>query len=219
MSGAQRLGGLVAEGPLLYVIVDPQAVQPGADPVAVTRAACAGGARVIQLRAKVAPAREAVALARAMASVCREAGALLVVNDRLDVALAAEADGAHLGPNDIPIADARRIAPGLLLGASAGDAARAVALVAEGADYLGVGALFDARASKPDASAPRGVQVIADVRRAVDVPIVGIGGISEANARGVIEAGARGVAVIRAVCGQPDPERAARRLLEIMRGV
>lgn len=201
----------------LYAILDPAALLPGASLLEVAEAALRGGAGVLQLRDKQHTARELVEMARALTSLCERYQALCIVNDRLDVALAAGAHGVHLGPHDIPVEAARRLAPELVIGASAGDEQVAARLVAQGADYLGVGAIFEARPSKADASAPRGVEVLARVRAAVTVPLVGIGGISLENAAQVIEAGADGIAVIRAVCGQPEPEDAARALLEAMR--
>lgn len=202
----------------LYVILDPRALQGGADLFEVGAAALRGGAGVLQLRDKSSSAREVVARARRLGELCRAHGALCIVNDRLDIALAAGADGAHLGPEDVPMELAQKSAPELILGGSAGAPDVARRLVEEGADYLGVGALYDAHPSKSNASDPRGPQAITAVRDAIgDVPMVGIGGITAETAREVVEAGADGVAVIRAVVGASDPERAAQRLREAMR--
>jgi len=118
----------------------------------------------------------------------------------------------HLGPGDVPVADARRVAPDLLIGGSAGTVDRASELVEQGVDYLGSGAVYDAGPSKPDASEPRGPEAIGRVAEHVEVPVVGIGGITAENARAVVRAGADGVAVIRAVVGRDDAEGAARHL-------
>ena len=196
----------------VYVIVDPDRLHPDRTLEETTRAACRGGAGVIQLRDKEGTDRQRLARARRLKVVCRTHGARFVVNDRLDIALAAEADGLHLGPDDLPIVDARRVAPDLLIGGSAGTVERAVELQKAGADYLGCGAVYDAAPSKPDASDPRGPERIAEIVDAVDIPVVGIGGITPDNAPPVLAAGAAGVAVIRAVVAQADPESATRHL-------
>jgi thiamine-phosphate pyrophosphorylase len=198
----------------LYVVLDPQGLLPGADLMDVAAAALTGGARVLQLRDKTSGGGLLLDRARALTALCEAHGALCIINDRLDVALAAGAHGAHLGPDDLPMDAARRVAPDLILGGSAGDVDRARWLVAAGADYLGVGAIFDASASKPNASAPRGPATLTSVTRAVSCPVVGIGGVSLDTIALVRDAGASGAAVIRAVCGQPDPAAAARALLE-----
>jgi thiamine-phosphate diphosphorylase len=198
----------------VYAIIDPAHVSGDVQIEDVARSAIRGGAGVVQLRDKTSTARELVQRARRLQQVCSEMGALFVVNDRLDVALAAGADGVHLGPEDVPVNDARRVAPDLVIGASAGDVATARRLQQAGADYLGCGAVFRAAPSKPDASEPKGTEFLEDIAREVSIPFVGIGGIHPGNARSVIEAGAAGVAVIRAICGAGDPEAAARELLE-----
>jgi thiamine-phosphate pyrophosphorylase len=197
----------------LYVILDPAMCLPGVDVLEVARGALEGGARVVQLRDKASSGQVLLERARALVALCEAYDALCIINDRLDVALAAGAHGAHLGPDDLPMAAARRVAPWLVLGGSAGSVERATQLVAEGADYLGVGAIFDASASKPNASAPRGVAILTDVTRAVSCPVVGIGGVTLDNIAQVRDAGASGAAVIRAVCGQAAPAEATRALL------
>lgn len=181
--------------------------------VEVVRAALQGGAPSVQLRAKDASAREMVALARELLPLTRESGALLWVNDRVDVALAAGVDGAHLGDDDLPLEAARRIVPeGFLLGRSVETPEQACAAVVAGADYLGVGPAF-ATGSKSDAGAPIGVEGVERVARAVEVPVVAIGGIDATNTAPLAAAGAAGVAVIRAVMAAPDVESATRALL------
>ncbi len=197
----------------VYVIVDPRAVPDGQDLMEVAQRALRGGAGVLQLRDKTSSARQLVERAEALKDMCDGYDALFVVNDRLDVALAAGADGVHLGPDDIGIEHARRIAPKLIIGGSAGTLARAKRLEEQGADYLGVGAIYDAHSSKPDASAPRGPGVIAEISSQLHLPIVGIGGITADNAAAVTAAGAAGVAVIRHVVASDAPEAAARQLL------
>lgn len=196
----------------LIVVTDPDC-GPGRAVVDVVRAALRGGAPAIQLRMKDASAREMTVLARALLTETRRAGALLFVNDRVDVALAAGADGAHVGQDDLPVAAARKIAPpGFLIGVSAETAELARRAQAEGADYAGVGPVY-ATGSKADAGDAVGVERIAEVAAAVRIPVVGIGGITIGNAPPVLRAGAAGVAVISAIMRAGDPEAATRALL------
>lgn len=198
----------------LYMILDPSALEPGVDPLWIAQEALAGGAGVLQLRDKRSSARASVSLARALARICASAGVPFIVNDRLDVAIISGADGVHLGPKDLRVDDARALAPGLIIGASAGDPIRALELESQGADYLGCGAVFDATASKPDASPARGVHFITQVRELVSIPVVGIGGITIDNGASVIKAGADGIAVIRAISEHENPREATRLLLQ-----
>ena len=199
----------------LYVIVDT-AVAGDRDPVALAAAAIAGGATAIQLRAKDLPTVRQVAVARALADLARRHAVLFIVNDRLDVALAVEADGVHLGWEDLPPADARRLlGPERVLGVSAGNLEEARAALAAGADYLGVGPIFPTR-TKADAGEAIGLAGLRAIRALSPVPIVAIGGITAENAAAVIAAGADGVAVISAVLLAPDPTAAARRLRQVI---
>ena len=196
----------------LIVVTDPDC-GAGRAVADVVRAALRGGAPAIQLRMKDAPAREMAALARTLLAETREAGALLFINDRVDVALATGADGAHVGQDDLPAAAARRIAPpGFLIGVSAETVELARRAAEDGADYVGVGPVH-ATGSKADAGAAVGLGRITEVASAVRIPVVGIGGIAIGNAPAVIRAGAAGVAVISAVMRADDPEAAVRALL------
>ncbi len=177
-------------------------------------AAIRGGATAIQLREKGRPADEVVAIGRRIAGLCRQAGVLFIVNDRPDVALRCGAHGVHVGPDDPPVPAARQIlGRRKILGASAGTITEAQRAQADGADYLGVGSVF-ATSTKSDAGKPLGIAGLAEVIRAVTIPVVGIGGITAENAAGVIRAGAAGVAVIAAVVGHEDITAAAQRLRE-----
>jgi thiamine-phosphate pyrophosphorylase len=196
----------------LIVVTDPDC-GGGRTVVDVVRAALRGGAPAIQLRMKDAAAREMTEIARALLAETRAAGALLFINDRVDVALAAGADGAHVGQDDLPVAAARRIAPpGFLLGVSAETAELARAAEAHGADYVGAGPVYHT-GSKADAGDAVGTERIAQVAVVVRIPVVGIGGITIENAPPVIHAGAAGVAVISAVMRAADPEAAVRALM------
>jgi len=182
--------------------------------VDVVAAALAAGAPAVQLRDKQASARELLALGRAVLPHARAHGALLFVNDRLDVALALGADGVHLGPDDLPVAAARRaIGGGFLIGASCDDPETARGLVADGADYIGCGAVY-ATSTKKDAGDVIGLEGLDRVARAIDAPVVGIGGITvERSAEVAARTGAAGVAVVGAVMGAADVGEAVRGLL------
>lgn len=200
-------------------VADPVALSGGdtesADAiVSAVRLAAGAGITAVQYRDKSARSPdERLALARRLAALCRELDLLFVVNDDVDLALACGADAVHLGPEDEAVEHVReRVGDRLWIGASAGVPARAVELVTAGADYLGVGAIFDAHGTKPDASAPRGVEVLRDFRAAPalgSVPIVAIGGITAETAGACVRAGADGVAVTRAILGAPDVALAA----------
>jgi len=195
----------------LYVITDEEIGQ-GLSHAELARRAVAGGADVIQLRDKRFSGRALLNAAVAVRKVTRDAGALFIVNDRLDVALAAGADGVHLGASDLPIGEARRLAPpGFIIGASVGSAAAAVRAAAEGADYVALSPTFST-GSKDDAGPGHGLAVLSAVRAAVSLPLVAIGGINAANVADVIAAGADGVAVISAGGGPADGTAAARDL-------
>ena len=197
----------------LIVVADVEGAR-GRDLVGIVRAALAGGAPAVQLRAKTSTGRQMFMLAEALLRETRAAGALFFVNDRVDIALAAGADGAHVGDADLPLVAARKIVPpGFLLGRSVETVDQARLAEREAADYLGVGPVFST-GSKADASAPIGTAAISDIVRAVKIPAVAIGGIDATNSAEVLAAGAAGVAVIRAVLGAPDPRAAARELMQ-----
>ena len=195
----------------LYVITDEE-IGRGRSHAELAARAVAGGADAIQLRDKTLSGRALFHAAFAVREITFDAGALFIVNDRLDVALAAGADGVHLGESDLPIGEARRLAPpGFIIGASVGSVATAVRAATEGADYVALSPTF-ATGSKDDAGPGRGLAVLAEIRAAVSLPIVAIGGITAENVSDVIAAGADGVAVISAVVGKDDVTAAARDL-------
>ncbi len=179
----------------------------------VVAAALAAGAPAVQVRAKGASARELLELGRQILPFARDRGALLFVNDRLDVALALGADGVHLGPDDLPVAAARRAMPaGFLIGASTDDPDGARRLVADGADYIGCGAVY-ATSTKPDVGEVIGLAGLDRVVSAVDVPVVGIGGITIPRSAEVATTAAAGVAVVGAVMAAADVAAAVKGLL------
>lgn len=179
----------------------------------IAEAAIRGGADVVQLRDKAASSRRLYDIALQMRRLTRDAGVPFIVNDRLDIALAVDADGVHIGVEDLPASVARRLlGPGKILGVSAETLEEAVTAEREGADYLGVGPVFEARGTKPDAGEPVGLDRIARIRRGCRLPIVAIGGIHAENARSVRDAGASAAAVISAVASAEDVAQAARTL-------
>jgi thiamine-phosphate pyrophosphorylase len=200
--------------PRLYAIVDP--LDTGRAPLALARAFLEGGARLLQLRMKGASARELLAVAEAIRPLTRAAGALLVVNDRPDVAAAADADGVHLGQEDVPVSVARAVLrPGTLVGVSTHDLDEARAAEAAGADYIGVGPVYETT-SKARPLAPRGLDLVRDVRAAVRCPIVAIGGITLDTAPAVLAAGADAVAMIGALVRTADPAAAVAQALRAL---
>ncbi|MHB1192626.1 MAG: thiamine phosphate synthase [Longimicrobiales bacterium] len=179
----------------------------------VVGAALEAGARSVQLRNKGDPARVLVEVGRELRALTRAHDALLFVNDRVDVALALEADGVHVGPHDLPVAAVRALTPpGFLVGRSADDPEVARIAVAEGADYIGCGTVY-ATTTKADAGDVIGLEGLSAVVRAVRVPVVAIGGITVERAREIVPTGAAGVAVVGAVMSAADPAEAVRRLL------
>jgi len=180
----------------------------------VARAALEGGADALQLRDKDLGGRDMYRLALRIRDLVDRSGSgcLLFINDRVDVALAAGADGVHLGQDDLPATDARSLVGGdMIMGISASTVAEAEEARADGADYLGVGPVFTTP-SKADAGIPIGIEGLRRIVEAVDVPVVAIGGINEDNVRQVFEAGADGIAVISAVTVAEDMLEAVRRL-------
>jgi len=185
----------------------------------VAEAAIAGGADVLQLRDKEAGSGRLYQEALQLRKLTRDARVLFIVNDRLDVALAVDADGVHVGQSDLPASVVRRIlGPGKVLGVSVVTVEEAIRAEKDGADYLGVGPVFEARGTKPDAGEPVGLDRIVRIRRHCRLPIVAIGGIDADNARKVREAGADGAAVISAIVSADDIAQATRRLKRILEG-
>jgi len=200
-------------------LVTEESLSAGRRSEEIVEAALGAGVRVVQVREKEGSARRALEIALAVRRLTRRFGALLIVNDRIDIALAAEADGVHLGQEDLPLADARRLlGEAALIGLSITEAAQLTAPDAAMADCLGVGAVFPT-GSKSDATLT-GLALLATARTATAatrVPIVAIGGITAENAGRAVLAGADVVAVIGAIAAAPDPGRAAAALLEAVR--
>ena len=200
----------------LHVLTDARG---GPEALAVVAAAVSAGAPVVQVRHKDCTDRELYDFAARVVDLCAGTPARCIVNDRVDVALAVGAAGTHLGADDLPLAAARRVAgPAHLLGGTARDPEQARRLVAEGADYLGVGPAYATR-TKTGLPEPMGPQGVGAVARAVDVPVIAISGVTAERVGELLAAGAWGVAVVEAVSGAADPAAATRRLLEELEGV
>jgi thiamine-phosphate pyrophosphorylase len=197
--------------PALYVVLDRSAA--GTRDLGDLLDACIdGGCRLVQLREKTWASGRLLPLAERLRARCRTAGVTFIVNDRIDLALAVDADGVHLGQDDLPARVARPLLrPGMILGVSTHSVEQARAARDAGADYIAVGAMF-ATPTKADHELV-GPALMRRVRDEVAAPLVGIGGITPENAGDVIRAGADGVAVISAVCAAPDPHAAARRFV------
>jgi thiamine-phosphate pyrophosphorylase len=195
----------------LYPIAD---VAPGRDGVALATAILAGGAKLLQLRAKELAPRELIAVARAVRARTRTAGALLLINDRADVAQLVGADGVHLGQDDLSPAAARAIlGPNKVIGFSTHSAAQMDAAIRNGGvDYVAFGPIF-ATASKRNPDPVQGLDALRAVRARCPLPLVGIGGITGSSAGDVLAAGADAVAVIGAISGSADAAVATRALL------
>jgi thiamine-phosphate pyrophosphorylase len=200
-------------GVRLYIVTDATSTAEGT--LQVVEAAIAGGVDAVQLRRKGDDGLDQYRLAVRCREICADAGVLFLVNDRLDVAIAAGADGVHLGQDDLPVEVARRLWPGHIVGRSTHSPDQALAAIAEGADYLGVGPVF-ATPTKPGRE-PVGLEYVRWATLNVGIPWVAIGGIDETNAVKVASAGATAIAVVRALTSAPDAEAAARRLREAVR--
>ena len=194
----------------LYLVLDTRALK-GRDAVEVAARAIRGGAKVIQLRDKQLMRGEVLGIARRLKEICAEKGVLFIVNDYLDIALAAGADGLHLGQEDLPLAEARRLLPiDSLIGCSATSLSQAVRAQAGGADYVAVGSIYPTLSKEKFKLV--GLETLRRVRSRVSLPLIAIGGIDHTNVKEVMKAGATGVAVISAVMGADDVEEATRRL-------
>ncbi len=199
----------------LYVVTDA-ALSKGRSDVEIAGLAYEGGADAVQLRMKGADGGEMLAAAKEIAAIAREKDRFFFVDDRVDVAMASGADGVHLGQSDIPVRDARRImGDDAIIGVSVQTVEQAVEARDGGADYLGVGAVFRT-ATKPDAVQGIGLGPVFEIRQAVDIPVVAIGGINRGNIQDVIHAGADSAAVVSAVVAQDDPRAAAHELRDLI---
>ena len=195
----------------LYLVTDRR-LSLGRSTVEVVAAAVNGGVTCVQLREKHCSTREFLEEARRVRELLVGTGVPLIINDRLDVALAVAADGVHLGQNDMHLSDARRlVGERLVIGISAESVADAIRAEAEGADYIGVSPVFTTP-TKMDTAPPLGLEGLREIRRAVSLPLVAIGSIRHDNAAEVLRAGADGLAVVSAIVSAPCPRTAAAAL-------
>ncbi len=196
-----------------YAMIDPAG---GHDPVSLAETLLDAGARVMQLRLKDAPGRDFLAAARAIAELCRRRGAILIVNDRVDIAILAGAHGVHLGQQDLPLEAARRIAgPGHIIGISTHTVEQARAAENGGADYIGFGPMYPG--GLKNIAAGMGLDNLRAIRAAVRIPIVAIGGITEARVPETLAAGADAAALITDVVNAPDIAAKVRAILALAR--
>ncbi|MBE3604200.1 thiamine phosphate synthase [bacterium] len=194
-----------------YAMVDPAG---GHEPVALAALLLDAGARILQLRLKEATSREFLSVAREMVRLCRARGALAIINDRADIARLAEADGVHVGQEDLPARMAREVVgPGRIVGVSTHNVEQARTAQANGADYIGFGAIYSG--GLKNVANAQGLERLRAVRAAVDIPIVAIGGITEATMPAVLAAGADAAAIITDVVRATDPAAKARALLAL----
>lgn len=195
----------------LYLVTDA-GLSRGRSQREIVEAAIRGGVTVVQYREKVASTRTMIAEATALLEVCHAHGVPLIVNDRVDVALAVGADGVHVGQEDMPAEIARRvIGPARILGVSVENAEQARRASEAGADYVGASPIF-ATPTKTDTAPPLGLAGLEAIARVSPLPVVAIGGMNAGNAAAMIQAGAAGVAVVSAIVAAEDVEAAARAL-------
>ncbi len=201
----------------LYAVVDTESLK-GRQPAKLAEQMMKGGAKIIQLRCKEGSIKEFLTIASDLKKIYNKNRILFIVNDSLEVALAVKADGLHVGQEDLPVKEARQLMPvDMILGCSVGNVKEALKAKADGADYLGVGAIFVTE-TKTSAKAV-GVKRISEIKQVVDLPLVAIGGINKDNLAEVIKAGADSAAVISAIMGAENITKATKELVNIFRGV
>ena len=201
----------------LYLVTN-KSLSLGRGTLEVIQAAVEGGVTMVQLREKEATTREFYQEGLKIRDYLQSKSIPLIINDRIDIVLALDADGVHLGPDDMPVHVARTIlGPAKIIGASVLTPDEARTAESLGADYLGLSPIFVTK-TKPELAYQIGIEGIPFLRRAVEIPLVGIGSISQANAYEAVRAGLDGVAVVSAICSQPDPKSAAAAIKqEVMR--
>lgn len=199
----------------LYAIID-NSIRPDLSNGEIAKKVLAGGAKIVQLRGKGLSSKELLADAREIRDLTKKAGAAFIVNDRADIALLSDADGVHLGQDDLPVSEARKIlGAGKLIGISTHNIEQAMKAEQEGADYIGFGPVFGTT-TKADAEEAKGLQALREIKNNVKIPVVAIGGINPENTANVISAGADAVAVISAIVKADDIEGATSGLLELI---
>lgn len=201
----------------LHVITDTE-LQTRFTHIDLANLAIAGGADTIQFRQKSGSTREMIKTARQIKQLCIDHGITFIVNDRLDVAIASDSDGVHLGQDDFPIPLARDLlGDQKIIGGSAVTLEEAQKCLIDGADYVGFGPVYPTT-SKADAGPVTGIDLMIKVIETVPLPLIAIGGMTKDNTLEVMEAGVHGIAVISAVCCQENPEQATRELFQALKG-
>ena len=196
----------------LYLVTDEACLPPGRNLYDAVEEALQAGVTLVQYREKNGPGKGMLEKARKLIALCHKYNVPLLVNDRLDIALLSGADGVHLGQDDIPVAEARRMAgEDFIIGATAHNVEEALAAEAAGADYLGCGAVFATHTKKD--TVPLGLDGLKAIRQAVRIPIAGIAGITTENYQQVLATGADGVAVVSAILGAASVRKAVTRFL------
>lgn len=199
----------------IYAIID-NSIRPDLSNIEIARRVLAGGAWILQLRGKGLSSKELLSQAREIRELARNAGALFIVNDRADIALLSDADGVHLGQEDLPIGEARKIiGKKKLIGISTHNLDQAVKARQEGADYIGFGPVF-VTTTKADVEEAKGLQALQEIKNNVKISVVAIGGINIENLKDVIDAGADGAAVMSAIVTAGNIEEATRRFAEML---
>ena len=194
----------------LYAVIDTNSLK-GRDHLEITKKVIRGGVKIIQLRDKTTSKKDLLPLVQDLKNLCTEKGVLFIMNDNLDLALAVNADGLHIGQEDLPVSTARKLAPvDMLIGCSVFNVEQAQKAVTDGADYLGVGAIFPTLRKD---TVVVGLEPLRQIKKTVSVPLVAIGGITINNAAEVRRAGADAIAVIGAILGNASPEKATRELI------
>ena len=195
---------------LRLILVTDRGLSRGRSHADIAAAAARGGATMVQLREKTASTRDFIDEARALKALLAPLGVALAINDRLDVALAVDADGLHVGQSDMPVEIARALlAPDKFIGLSITEPGQVLQADAALADYLGVGPIY-AQQTKADATPPLGVAGLKQIRKLTKQPLVAIGGLTPDNSAAVIAAGADGLAVVSAIVAADDPQAATR---------
>lgn len=200
--------------PIIYPIIDSSLVTP--DNIEKTAEAIIdGGAKILQLRAKSLSSREFLETARIIRKITKDKGTVFIVNDRVDIALLADADGVHLGQNDLPVKEARRLlGNNKIIGYSTHNLREALEAVRLPVDYISFGPIFPTK-TKEDAQMPKGLKGLSEVRKAVEIPIVAIGGITETNMAHVLKEGVESVAMISEILTSLDISKKLNRLITI----
>ncbi len=199
----------------LYLVTD-RTLSRGRSLIEIITAAVHGGTTCVQLREKDCSTEECIELARSIQPFLASRSIPLIINDRVDVALAVDADGVHLGQDDFSIKKARALLPShMVIGASVGTIEEALSAVDHGADYLGIGPLF-ATPTKQDAGPPLGIGGIKAIRDKISIPIVAIGGLNHDNIKDILQQGVDGIATVSAIVSADNPQKSAEELHTII---